>query len=442
MVRVDGDSAQFGAEHLQAHGAERGLHDQRGGGVDVDAGAERTVGDAAVDDVLDEPVHGRDHAGVLARQCLGKVVVVVGEAAVDLVLRCAFSRCAYAVDQHPQRGDGGKPFRLFAPYARRLGHDLVDQREQQLVLRREVLVEGPQRGLRTLDDLEHGEVGATGFAKDRERGAHEATFAGFGFCADRFGGSPARLRHGNDVTGFVCPRLLFPPMTTDSAQQWTVRALLDLFDVQADGENRFIAETGPAGEDERQVVEGTQVLAQMIVAASKRFPEKSVRSVYAVFARAVMVGAGPVELEIDVVGEGRSTATAIVSAKQNGKRCITATLLADVPTADVIRHHLQRPYVAAPADANVSEMPMDGRQLRLVDVVDVNSPDEVGPPELYAWLHYDPIPDARRPCQGSGRVFHRPPWDFDDDAGPRGNRHQPGAPHGLDRADDCVGELP
>jgi acyl-CoA thioesterase-2 len=37
-------------------------------------------------------------------------------------------------------------------------------------------------------------------------------------------------------------------------------------------------------------------------------------------------------------------------------------------------------------------MPMIGRQLRLVDVVDVNSPDEVGPPELFAWLHYDPTP--------------------------------------------------
>src|ERR1700754_920599 len=182
-------------------------------------------------------------------------------------------------------------------------------------------------------------------------------------------------------------------MTTDSAQMpWTVQGLLDLFDVQPDGENRFIAETGPAGEDERQVVEGTQVLAQVIVAVAKRFPEKSVRSVSAVFARAVMVGAGPVELEIDVVGEGRSTATAVVSAKQNGKRCITATLLADVPTADVIRHHLPRPQVAAPADANVSEMPMTGRQLRLVDVVDVNSPDEGGPPELYALLHYDPLP--------------------------------------------------
>ena len=181
-------------------------------------------------------------------------------------------------------------------------------------------------------------------------------------------------------------------MTTDSPQTWTVQDLLDLFDVQQDGENRFIAETGPAGEDARQVVEGTQVLAQAIVAVAKRFPEKSVRSVSAVFARAVMVGAGPIELDIDVVSEGRSTATAIVAVKQNGKRCITATVLADVPTADVIRHHLPRPDVAAPADANASEMPMEGRQLRLVDVVDVNSPDEVGPPELYAWLHYDPIP--------------------------------------------------
>jgi len=182
-------------------------------------------------------------------------------------------------------------------------------------------------------------------------------------------------------------------MTTDSAQTpWTVQGLLDLFDVQPDGENRFIAETGPAGQDERQVVEGTQVLAQAIVAVAKRFPDKSARSVYAVFARAVMVSAGPVELEIDVVSEGRSTATAIVAAKQNGKRCITMTVLADVPTDDVIRHNLPRPDVAAPEDANVSEMPMGGRQLRLVDVVDVNSPDEVGPPELYALLHYDPVP--------------------------------------------------
>jgi acyl-CoA thioesterase-2 len=181
-------------------------------------------------------------------------------------------------------------------------------------------------------------------------------------------------------------------LTTDSDQtQWSVDSLLDLFDVRADAVDRFIADTGIAGQDGRQVVEGTQVVAQAIVAVAKRFPDKSVRSAHAVFSRAVTVG--PIaELVIDVVHEGRSTATAIVAVQQNGRRCMSVTVLADVPTGDVIRHHLPRPEVTAPADANPCEMPMIGRQVRLVDVVDVNSPDEVGPPELYAWLRYEPIP--------------------------------------------------
>ena len=182
-------------------------------------------------------------------------------------------------------------------------------------------------------------------------------------------------------------------MTTDAADtQWTVQGLLDLFDAQPTGPDTYTVETGLAGADERQVVEGTQILAASIVAAAKRFPEKSIRSAYSVFARAVLVGAGPVELGIDVISEGRSTATAVVTATQNGKRVITTTILADVPTADVIRHQLPRPQVAQPAQAHESSMPMVGRQLRLVDVQDGNSPDEVGPPELFAWLHYDPIP--------------------------------------------------
>ena len=181
-------------------------------------------------------------------------------------------------------------------------------------------------------------------------------------------------------------------MTTESEQtHWSVTGLLDLFDVRAKAPDHFSGDTGIAGEDERQVVEGTQVLAQAIVAVAKRFADKSVRSVHAVFSRAVMVGQ-PVEFDIDVVHEGRSTATAVVGVQQNGRRCITITAFADVPSADVIRHQLPRPDVVAPADANFSPMPMVGRELRLVDVVDINSPDEVGPPELYAWLHYDPIP--------------------------------------------------
>lgn len=180
-------------------------------------------------------------------------------------------------------------------------------------------------------------------------------------------------------------------MTTDSAPQWSVAGLLELFDVAPAGPDRFAGQTGLVAEDDRLVVEGTQVLAQAIVAVAKRFPEKSVRSAHAAFARALEVGP-PVELVVDVVHEGRSVAAANVTALQNGRRCVTVTVLIDTPSSDVIRHQLRRPDVASHAKANVSPMPMDGRELRLVDVIDVNSPEELGPPELYAWLHYDPIP--------------------------------------------------
>jgi acyl-CoA thioesterase len=180
-------------------------------------------------------------------------------------------------------------------------------------------------------------------------------------------------------------------MNANSEQmQWSVSGLLELFDVSGEGD-RFRGQSGLAGDDERQVVEGTQALAQAIVAVAQRFPGKSIRSAHAVFARVVVTG-DPVDLVIDVIHEGRSTASAVVSVEQNGKRCVAVTVLADVPSVDVIRHHLPRPDVGKPLEANESPMHMGGAQLRLVDVVDVNSPDEVGPPELYAWLQYEPIP--------------------------------------------------
>ncbi|MEE3852838.1 acyl-CoA thioesterase domain-containing protein [Gordonia sp. LSe1-13] len=181
------------------------------------------------------------------------------------------------------------------------------------------------------------------------------------------------------------------PTNTDETA-WSLDVLLDLFDVTRTGTDQFTGETGIEGEEGRVVVEGSQVLAQAIVAVAKRFADKSVRSAHAVFARAVTVGP-PVEFDLDVVHEGRSVATAVVTATQNAKRCVTVTVMADVPTGDLITHHVPRPAVVSPSDAHASRMLLPGRDVRLVDVTEVNSPDEVGPPELYAWLRYEPVPD-------------------------------------------------
>jgi acyl-CoA thioesterase II len=171
--------------------------------------------------------------------------------------------------------------------------------------------------------------------------------------------------------------------------QSSVTRMLEVFDVAPAGPDRF---TGFSDGGGRRLVDGTQLLAQAIVASAKRFPTKSVRSAHAVFSRAAAVDE-PVAFVVDVVHEGRSMASANITVEQGGRRHAMISVLLDTPSTDVIRHHAWRPDVAGPADAIPSEMPMTGRELRLVDVEDVNSPDEVGPPELYAWLHYDPIPD-------------------------------------------------
>ncbi|OCB16231.1 acyl-CoA thioesterase II [Mycolicibacterium porcinum] len=172
----------------------------------------------------------------------------------------------------------------------------------------------------------------------------------------------------------------------------SVAGLLEIFDVTSAGPDRFVGVTGPAGTDGRRMAKGTQALGQAIVASAKRFPDKMIRSAHAVFTRPVNIDS-TVELAVSVVHEGHSTATAVVAVEQDSRLCATVTVLADVPTADVVRHHALRPDVETPDDAHPAGQAMAGHELRLVDVVDVNSPEEVGPPELYAWLRCDPIPE-------------------------------------------------
>ncbi|QZH69181.1 acyl-CoA thioesterase [Mycolicibacterium farcinogenes] len=172
----------------------------------------------------------------------------------------------------------------------------------------------------------------------------------------------------------------------------SVAGLLEAFDVVAAGPDRFVGVTGPVGADGRRVAKGTQALGQAIVATAKRFPDKTIRSAHAVFTRPVEIDS-TVELTVDVAHHGRSTATAVVAVEQDSRLCATVTVLADVPTADVVSHRALRPDVDTPDDAYPSRQAMAGHEVRLVDVTDVNSPDEVGPPELYAWLRCDPIPE-------------------------------------------------
>jgi acyl-CoA thioesterase len=180
----------------------------------------------------------------------------------------------------------------------------------------------------------------------------------------------------------------------------TLEDMITVFDVEAVGEHRY---RGGSDGGSRQVVDGSQLLAQAVVATAKSLPRHSVRTAHAVFVRTVDAER-ELEFAVDVLHAGRTFASAVVTVSQGGRRCASVTVLSDVEQDDVITHHHPMPDIGAPADAIPCSMPMVGRELRLVGIADPNDPEEAGPPWIDAWLHYDPVP--RRPELAKALVAH------------------------------------
>jgi acyl-CoA thioesterase-2 len=172
----------------------------------------------------------------------------------------------------------------------------------------------------------------------------------------------------------------------------TLERMIAIFDVEPldPGGSRFAGDSDSGG---RQVVEGSQILAQSLVATSKALPGRTVRSAHALFV-SVASPARQLDLTVTPVRAGRSFASAIVTVSQDTRTCATSTVLLDHPQPDLIRHDQpDGPPAAGPDAANPVDMPMAGRQLRIEGISDLGSPDEAGPPIMDAWLRYDTVPE-------------------------------------------------
>jgi acyl-CoA thioesterase II len=165
--------------------------------------------------------------------------------------------------------------------------------------------------------------------------------------------------------------------------------MLDIFDVQPSGEASYVGDSDPGTRD---VIDGSQLLAQSIVAAAKTWPDRRVRSAHAVFPRTAAAGA-PISFDVTGIHAGRTFVTAEVRAHQRERVCAVVTVLLDRAEPDVVRRTARPPRASTPETAHPVAMPMTGRELRLVDVRDPNDPSDVGPPVLDAWLRYDVVPD-------------------------------------------------
>ena len=165
--------------------------------------------------------------------------------------------------------------------------------------------------------------------------------------------------------------------------------LLDIFDVQGVAHATYVGDSDGGA---RNVVDGSQLLAQSIVAAAKTTPGKSVRSAHAAFSRTVSPDR-PVTFDVAILHNGRSFAHEVVTVRQEERVCAAVQLLLDVPQPDLVRHGAAPARSTSPDDAIPVSMPLAGRELRLVGVRDPNDAKHTGPPLLDAWLRYDLVPD-------------------------------------------------
>jgi acyl-CoA thioesterase len=168
--------------------------------------------------------------------------------------------------------------------------------------------------------------------------------------------------------------------------------LIGLLDVQPGDNGTFIG-APYADEHGRSVVEGSQILGQSIVAASKLVPDRRPVSMWMAFLR-IASNAEPVTLALTELSNGRTMSAFAVSVTQGEKLVASGNILLDATATDVIRHEVDSEDVPGPDGSEPFDMAVEGRDIRVVDGAYTGDPNaEVGPPTLDAWVRCRPVPD-------------------------------------------------
>lgn len=179
--------------------------------------------------------------------------------------------------------------------------------------------------------------------------------------------------------------------TVDRYPRWgDIGDLVRLMDVQPVGDDLF---EGPTyGDVQRNVVEGGQLLGDVIVAASRTDPAKRVVSAHAIFSRPAVFDQ-TLQVAVNRSRMGRSFSTLAVEISQQRKTIATGAVLMDAGADDLIRHDAAMPDVPGPAEAAPYDFGLIGRELRIVDGAYDPDPDRIAAPEIHAWMRHRWQPD-------------------------------------------------
>lgn len=137
---------------------------------------------------------------------------------------------------------------------------------------------------------------------------------------------------------------------------------------------------------------GGQILAQMIVAASKASPDKVVKSINVLFPREGDTSKR-MEYGVNKLQDGRTFGTTSIIATQDDKVISAATVSMHAAEDSSLHRSDAPPSVGTPDDATPTENVMMPFDIRVVNGVDLAAKD-VGPATYEMWLRADLPADA------------------------------------------------
>jgi acyl-CoA thioesterase II len=181
--------------------------------------------------------------------------------------------------------------------------------------------------------------------------------------------------------------------TVNRFPRWgDVADLLRIMDVVPAGPGLYVA---PAHEDRRRnVVEGSQLLGQAIIAAAREVPGQRAVSAHMIFSRPARFDL-PLFFRVTKIRTGRSFSTLSVEATQEDKSVASALVLTDKGAPDKIRGQIAMPAVTGPDASPFHDYGMTGRDVRFVDGAYTLPAAKTAPPEIYGWVRHREAPDER-----------------------------------------------
>jgi acyl-CoA thioesterase II len=139
------------------------------------------------------------------------------------------------------------------------------------------------------------------------------------------------------------------------------------------------------------VIAGGQLLSQALQLAHEMQPDKTVRTLHAVFARTGRVSR-PLEAAVQTLNDGRSIGSLVITFIQEDRPVATATVMTHRPDEDVIRHGSSMPDVPRPGQTGVQQVEGPLCDSGVVLHQQLSGPDDVATADLATWVRCPKLP--------------------------------------------------